>query len=142
MIHKPDSKYLMILKGVEMSYKKEKLIEKLKDLKNQADTERSHFYTASLLQETIEYLETLKEEAMEGIHRDLVLMAVARNKAIDDCTLAMAGKEVSVGDKYNELIMAVGNKYKGETRHQTALRYIKMAEESQDKAQKDNGGGE
>jgi uncharacterized coiled-coil protein SlyX len=29
---------------------------------------------------------------------------------------------------YNELIMAVGNKYKDETRHQTALRYIIMAE--------------
>ena len=26
---------------------------------------------------------------------------------------------------YHELIMAVENKYKGETRHQTALRYIK-----------------
>jgi len=30
--------------------------------------------------------------------------------------------------KYSELIMAVGNKYKGETRHETALRYIKNAE--------------
>ena len=29
---------------------------------------------------------------------------------------------------YNELIMAVGNKYKGETRHETALKYIKRAE--------------
>jgi hypothetical protein len=27
--------------------------------------------------------------------------------------------------KYSELIMAVENKYEGETRHQTALRYIK-----------------
>ena len=30
---------------------------------------------------------------------------------------------------YDELIMAVGNKYPGETRHQTALRYIQRAEE-------------
>ena len=30
---------------------------------------------------------------------------------------------------YNELIMAVGNKYKGGTRHETALKYIKRAEE-------------
>ena len=29
---------------------------------------------------------------------------------------------------YYELILAVGNKYPGETRHQTALRYIKCAE--------------
>jgi hypothetical protein len=30
--------------------------------------------------------------------------------------------------QYNELIMAVGNKYPGETRHETALRYIREAE--------------
>ena len=30
--------------------------------------------------------------------------------------------------KYNELIMAVGNKYKDETRHETALRYIRQTE--------------
>ena len=30
--------------------------------------------------------------------------------------------------QYNELIMAVGNKWPGETRHQTALRYIHQAE--------------
>jgi len=32
--------------------------------------------------------------------------------------------------KYNELIFAVGNKHDGETRHQTALRYIKQAEDT------------
>ena len=29
---------------------------------------------------------------------------------------------------YHELIMAVGKKYQGESRHQTALRYIRQAE--------------
>jgi hypothetical protein len=29
---------------------------------------------------------------------------------------------------YNELLLAVSNKYPGETRHQTALRYIQQAE--------------
>lgn len=38
---------------------------------------------------------------------------------------------MSVDDKYNELIMAVGNKYPNETRHETALRYI---QEREDKA--------
>ncbi len=32
------------------------------------------------------------------------------------------------GNKYSELLMAVGKKYIGETRHQTALRYIQQAE--------------
>jgi hypothetical protein len=31
--------------------------------------------------------------------------------------------------KYPELIYAVGKKYPGETRHETALRYIRRAEE-------------
>ena len=31
---------------------------------------------------------------------------------------------------YEELLFAVGNKYPGETRHQTALRYIQQAEAS------------
>ena len=31
-------------------------------------------------------------------------------------------------EKYNELIMAVESKYEGESRHETALRYIKEAE--------------
>jgi len=30
---------------------------------------------------------------------------------------------------YQELLFAVGNKYEGETRHETALRYIKQAEQ-------------
>uniref|UniRef100_A0A6H1ZG30 Uncharacterized protein n=1 Tax=viral metagenome TaxID=1070528 RepID=A0A6H1ZG30_9ZZZZ len=36
--------------------------------------------------------------------------------------------EPKTEDKYMELIMAVENKYPGESRHQTALRYIKEAE--------------
>ena len=42
-----------------------------------------------------------------------------------------------IKDKYYELIMAVGNKYDGETRHQTALRYIKTAESSSDEQEKE-----
>lgn len=33
-----------------------------------------------------------------------------------------------IKEKYNELIMAVGNKHPGETRHETALRYILKGE--------------
>ena len=34
--------------------------------------------------------------------------------------------------QYNELLMAVGNKYEGESRHETALRYIQEAERGSD----------
>lgn len=36
----------------------------------------------------------------------------------------------NVRERYNELIMAVSNKYQGETRHETALRYIRQHEQS------------
>lgn len=35
----------------------------------------------------------------------------------------------AIAAKYNELLMAVGHKYPGETRHETALRYITQAEQ-------------
>jgi hypothetical protein len=37
--------------------------------------------------------------------------------------------------KYHELLYAVGNKYEGETRHETALRYIRQAEAAPQPAQ-------
>jgi hypothetical protein len=40
--------------------------------------------------------------------------------------LLRAYKDLS--DKYYELLGAVGNKYPDETRHETALRYIRQAE--------------
>lgn len=35
---------------------------------------------------------------------------------------------IKVKEKYNELLMAVQSKFPGETRHETALRYIRNAE--------------
>lgn len=43
--------------------------------------------------------------------------------------------EALLREQYNELIMAVGQKHPGETRHQTALRYILLAEQHSDEAQ-------
>ena len=37
-------------------------------------------------------------------------------------------RDVLLADKYNELLYAVESKYADETRHETALRYIKDAE--------------
>lgn len=46
------------------------------------------------------------------------------------------GEQTDIAALYDELLFAVGNKYPGETRHQTALRYIRRAEEpSNDTAQ-------
>lgn len=45
---------------------------------------------------------------------------------------ALEKKYSAVSSAYNELIMAVGRKFPGEIRHDTALRYIKRAEELSD----------
>jgi hypothetical protein len=41
---------------------------------------------------------------------------------------ALKAERDALRDLYNELLFAVGNAYPNETRHQTALRYIKQAE--------------
>lgn len=52
--------------------------------------------------------------------------------ALEQLIKKISGPESSmtnpIADKYYELIYAVGNKYPNETRHQTALRYIRNAE--------------
>ncbi len=42
----------------------------------------------------------------------------------------IAGNVGELEKNYNELLMAVARKFPGETRHQTALRYIQEAEKS------------
>jgi len=42
------------------------------------------------------------------------------------------GRELERLALYNELLLAVCKKHPGETRHQTALRYIQQAEAQQD----------
>lgn len=44
---------------------------------------------------------------------------------------------MSIEEKYYELLYAVGNKYPNESRHETALRYIKEAEISTDESSKE-----
>ena len=43
-------------------------------------------------------------------------------------TTAKIKRDPDFQEKYNELIMTVATKHPGESRHQTALRYIKNAE--------------
>ena len=54
-----------------------------------------------------------------------------RNR-LDNLTCATAAAELrrlhELEKQYHELLYAVGNKYEGESRHQTALRYIEQAE--------------
>lgn len=47
-------------------------------------------------------------------------------------TIEWVAKLYLTTERYQELIMAVGNKHEGETRHETALRYILEAERGSD----------
>lgn len=70
-----------------------------------------------------------KNEILDLIRAELdaaVDRAVAKVAEVLDEREAQPSEGVRT--KYNELIFAVGRKYGGETRHQTALRYIRQAE--------------
>jgi hypothetical protein len=61
------------------------------------------------------------------------------NEALHLCKLACIKckgerEQMKKLEEYNELIMAVGKKYPNETRHETALRYIRNAELSDSSA--------
>jgi hypothetical protein len=45
------------------------------------------------------------------------------------CCKKMGGDDDSIEKRYFQLIFQVGNKYEGESRHMTALRYLKNAED-------------
>ena len=70
-------------------------------------------------------LKSLNSEGLEHIRR-----------ALSSHTTYWKERVENEQRKYNELLLAVGNKYEGETRHQTALRYIQNAETSNDSVAK------
>lgn len=61
---------------------------------------------------------------------DNLLNAYGISPALKDAVKQMEAK-------YNELIYAVGKKFTGETRHETALRYIRQSEAVIDSPQKE-----
>lgn len=52
------------------------------------------------------------------------------NKELNMISNKRARKSNELRKKYNELLFAVESKFPNETRHETALRYIKEAEEN------------
>jgi len=77
------------------------------------ETIGTHLFTAQQANEMLKYV--LEEALSTSIHQ-----ALAEERA----------KVVEVEEKYQELIMAVEKKYEGETRHETALKYIRSAEKT------------
>ena len=72
------------------------------------------------------------EDSAKNDAMTLLTMVVNGNytPGIDDYVLRC--KISAIVDSYNELIMAVERKWPNETRHETALRYIKQMEEPSD----------
>ena len=74
-----------------------------------------------------------KEEAdikMHPFNRRLGSFVVSR----DDIKSLLHTHSLATEEKYYELLHAVESKFDGETRHETALRYIKQAEQRQEEA--------
>jgi len=54
------------------------------------------------------------------------------------CIMKLINDNKELKQKYNELIMEVSKKYPNESRHETALRYIRRMEESSTCGAQDN----
>lgn len=80
-----------------------------------------------LLNSFMEYTYSYAKGDIPMTENPPLLLARKTQQAIKE---HIAKERAQAVEPYYELIMAVGNKFEGETRHQTALRYIKQAEES------------
>lgn len=70
--------------------------------------------------------EAAQREHDRGNRSTSMLLLLAANEIEQ---LAAKQQHAAVEEKYQELLYAVGNKYPNETRHETALRYIRGAEQ-------------
>ena len=87
---------------------------------------------ADLLEKQAKELEEWK--AAFGRKFDAELTLIARVAEYERCIDMnyLTGLQVRIAElekDYNELLMQVGHKFEGETRHQTALKYLRRAEE-------------
>ena len=104
-----------------------------------ADAER----LAEALRQAMQSLRTIERGAMreEGLEEAENVRAYARSRAgVAESALAAHSAQAQtpvvsapdavqeLADKYHELLWAVARKFPGETRHETALRYIREAE--------------
>jgi hypothetical protein len=67
-------------------------------------------------------------EKTDWVHETAQPLELGRHRA--DVLKQRIERLHAVESKYNELLFAVGSKRVGETRHDTALRYIKQAEDN------------
>jgi len=94
------------------------------DLELFRDFVRRHFLETERLTE-VQLAQAIQQALAAG---DFVRF-VARDPERQTITYIPYRERETVRSKYNELVMAVVRKFDNETRHETALRYIREAEE-------------
>lgn len=72
---------------------------------------------------------TKREQRWKAEHQAAELVCDLVKEIVKAAKGQPGGECKSEDPRYQELIMAVSKKYPGETRHETALRYIRQAEE-------------
>ena len=88
-----------------------------------------------------DFLQDLTQKISEAMyhtpdyfHRDMVRLAHRAHKLLAAAPTPPVSEDRKDAELYKELIYAVANKSPGESRHQTALRYIRNAEKGSDNA--------
>ena len=78
-----------------------------------------------------------EEELREKHFNKLAYIGKSGEEHVDKILASIHKIIIKERAKYQELIMAIENKYKGETRHETALRLIKNSQKSSIGCKKD-----
>lgn len=127
-------------KLLELKPQIKKLFEDLEIQVNDDDEEREE---SNILNETkpqqLKQLKTNIRWLLEQIDKTHIILCPKKIGTWQQRAEQVIEAAEDIKTKYYELIMAVGNKYEKETRHETALRYIQQAESCKDdSAQNDN----
>jgi hypothetical protein len=81
------------------------------------------------------YFNSALDIAIQIINNNIIESEEINNDYIQNCYEAyhdMIKKYMNLSDKYHDLLLAVESKYPGETRHDTAHRYISEREKNKD----------
>jgi hypothetical protein len=95
----------------------------------------THLHTIKNLESRVRKLEAERDRLKKTIASRDRECASEHWGALNDCiadNLELRSRHAALVEKYDELLYSVGNKYPNESRHETALRYIRNSENPTD----------